>query len=139
MLANIIFHLLRFGIGVLFLYAGILKAWDPAGFLIDIQNYRILSYQFAVALALFLPWLEICCGVSIMIRRFQHGALFLLLILMLIFMGGLISAWVRDLDISCGCFGKTNHKVSFSYMILRDCGILAMIGIVASKEWKKVK
>ena len=35
---------LRLAMGGLFVYAGVLKAWDPAAFLQDIESFRLLPY-----------------------------------------------------------------------------------------------
>lgn len=131
---NFICKLLSVLVAGIFIYAGILKILDPSQFLIDIQNYHILPYQIAVVLALYLPWLEILCGISIFIHQFNRGALVILFGLMIIFMVALTSAWLRGIDISCGCFGKAVHKTSFLHVILRDAGILIVIGILIFKN-----
>ena len=72
-------------IGAVFIYAGVLKAWDPVTFATDIENYRILPYSLSVRLAFYLPWLEIFCGVALIVNRFRTGAVAILTVLMVIF------------------------------------------------------
>jgi methylamine utilization protein MauE len=45
-----------------FVYAGSIKAIDPARFLTTIQNYHPVPPPAAAAVAFYLPWLEVCCG-----------------------------------------------------------------------------
>ncbi len=42
---------------------------DPAGFANNIDNYKILPWTIGVGLAFYLPWLEIFCGVALIVRR----------------------------------------------------------------------
>src|SRR5438876_2033 len=51
---------------------------NPVGFARDIDNYKILPWPAAVALALYLPWLEILCGLALIVRRLYRGAILLL-------------------------------------------------------------
>ncbi len=92
-------------LAAVFVYAGVAKALDPAGFAGSINGYRLLPYPACAALALYLPWLEIACGLGVLWPRTRLGALSLLFFLCLIFGGAIASAWMRDLDIGCGCFG----------------------------------
>jgi putative oxidoreductase len=95
----------RLSVGAIFVVAGALKARDPAAFAVAVDHYRLLPYPAAVAVALYLPWLEIVCGAGVLWRRARLGALNLLLGLCVVFSGALASAWWRHLDIACGCFG----------------------------------
>lgn len=89
-----------------FLVAGTLKAWDPAAFADDLRNYRLFPWPAAVALALYLPWLEISVGIAVLHPRTRRAALWLALALCIGFLATLLQAWARGLDISCGCLGK---------------------------------
>lgn len=97
--------LLELLLGCVFVYAGILKAWDPAAFANDVSNYRILGPVLSAMGAVYLPWLEILAGGALLARRARIAALWLLLLLGLCFCAGLASALLRGLDIACGCFG----------------------------------
>jgi uncharacterized membrane protein YphA (DoxX/SURF4 family) len=102
---TVIALLVRLVLGAIFIYAGTIKALDPAAFASAVDAYRLLPYPAVVALALYLPWVEIACGLGLLRPRIQLGALSLLFVLSLVFTVAIASAWIRDLDISCGCFG----------------------------------
>lgn len=131
--------LLRVAVGGLFAYAGAIKLADPAAFAVDIRHYRILPHLPATALALYLPWLEILAGVGVVSGKRSRGALLVLGSLMIVFMGALISAWVRGLDISCGCFGTANGTANYPIDLLRDAAILAVIGWLFCAELSRGK
>jgi uncharacterized membrane protein YphA (DoxX/SURF4 family) len=125
---------LRWAIGALFVYAGVMKLGDPAAFAVDIRHYRILPHPGAVALALYLPWLEVVTGACMAAGKWSRGALIILGALMVLFTGALLSAWVRGLDISCGCFGTANATAGYPIHLFRDVVILGAIGWLFSAE-----
>src|SRR5438477_8904903 len=81
----IVWRILDFVVGALFIYAGVVKVLDPIGFAIDIDNYKILPWSVGVRLAFYLPWLEILCGIALVTRRLYAGALSILTGLMVLF------------------------------------------------------
>ena len=129
--------LLRLFIGGLFVYVGILKALDPRQFLTDIQNYQLLPYTPALMLAFYLPYLEIVCGISLFIKKNDTGALVLLLACMGVFILALCSAWVRGLDISCGCFSAKKETAQFAWWVTRDLLIAGLIAAAIIFKWER--
>lgn len=121
-------ELARLILGGVFVYAGMVKALDPFHFSVDIQNYRLVPVFAASLLALYLPWLEIVCGGALIFKKWQPGALVVLLILMGIFIVALGQAWTRGLDVTCGCFGHPEAGRSYLEWILRDLGIGIALG-----------
>ncbi len=109
---------LRLALAAVFFVAGALKAFDPAQFAIDVHNYQMLPRPLSVAVAFYLPWLEIVIGLALLARgKWERPALLLALGLLLIFGGALAAAWARGLDISCGCFGgpgRANYPLSLA-------------------------
>ena len=114
-------------LGSVFIYAGLLKALDPVRFGLDIDNYKILPWFMSVRLAFYLPWLEIFCGLAIILRRLYLGGLSILSVLLGIFLFATIAAKVRGLDITCGCFGHASQNWSFSTHLALDLVILAAL------------
>jgi putative oxidoreductase len=100
--------MLRLLVGGVFLVAGVLKVFDPAHFAADIDHFRLLPYFAVAPLALYLPWLEIICGLAVFVSASRRSALLLLLALTVVFIAAITSAWMRGLDIRCGCFGAAS-------------------------------
>jgi len=114
-------------IGGTFIYAGLIKAMDPVGFANDIDNYKILPWPLAVRLAFYLPWLEMLCGLALILRFFYRGGLFILTGLTFVFIAASVVAKVRGLDITCGCFGHASKNWNFSGHLALDLAILAAL------------
>ena len=114
-------------IGGAFIYAGALKAWDPVKFSNDISNFRLLPWSVGVRLAFYLPWLEILCGVALIIGWMRSGALAILTALMVVFIGATISAEARGIDLDCGCFGAATSGLTFAWHMVIDFALLAAL------------
>ena len=96
----------RFILGAVFIYAGVQKIFVPAEFSQSIQNYMILPAALTNLVAIFLPWLEICCGILLLAGIFIRASAILLTLMNLVFVIAILSALIRGLDINCGCFGS---------------------------------
>jgi hypothetical protein len=119
-------------IGGLFIYAGVVKVIDPAEFARDIDNYKMLPWQVSVAFGLYLPWVEILCGLALIGRVLYRGGVFILTALMALFIVITIVAKARGLDISCGCFGHASKYLTFTWHLALD--FLLLGGLVVL--WK---
>lgn len=122
------FLILRIILGGAFIWAGAIKAWDPAAFAQSVEGYRLLPHAATVAVALYLPWLEILCGATLIIGRLRSGSILILSVLLLIFLAALISAWCRGLDINCGCFTISLEPSGYLWPVMRD--LLLLVGLV---------
>jgi len=79
-------------VGGVFIYAGAIKVLDPVQFANDIDNYKILPWTIGVGLAFYLPWLEIFCGLALILHRLYLGGLSILTALIAVFLGATIAA-----------------------------------------------
>jgi len=116
-----------FLVGGIFIYAGVIKAIDPLRFAIDMDNYKMLPWAIGVRLAFYLPWLEMLCGLALILRFFYRGGLFILSALTSIFIAASIITKVRGLDITCGCFGHASKNWSFTPHLALDFVILVSL------------
>jgi putative oxidoreductase len=121
---SILWRVVAILIGGLFVYAGVVKALDPVAFARDIGNYQMLPWQIGVWLGLYLPWLEIFCGLALVTRILHRGGVFILTGLMSLFIVATIIARARGLDISCGCFGHASKSLSFAWHLVLDFFLL---------------
>src|SRR5438445_9489256 len=120
-------------VGGIFVYAGVIKALDPVQFANDIDNYKTLPWFVSVRLAVYLPWLEIFCGLALIFRFLYRGGLLILTALILVFMGATIAAKARGLDITCGCFGHASKNWNFSTHLILDLLILLAAVVLLSR------
>ena len=114
-------------VGAVFIYAGVLKAWNPFSFADDIEHFRILSWPLGIRLAFYLPWLEILCGLGLIVGWLRSGATAILTGLMVVFIGATIAAKARGLNLDCGCFGSVGKGLSFTSHLLIDFALLASL------------
>ena len=127
--------LARILLAAAFLYAGGIKVLEPSEFALAIDNYRLLPYPAAAALALYLPWLEIACALGLFWPRFHLGALAVLVGLCLVFGVAIASAVIRDLDIGCGCFGSDGGgRAALLFSLLRSAALALLGGWLLGRE-----
>src|SRR5436190_825445 len=125
--SNILWRIVDFILAGIFIYAGALKAFDPVQFASDIDNYKILPWPVSVALAFYLPWLEIFCAFGLVFRFLYRGALSILSASIVVFTLATIAAKVRGLDITCGCFGHASQHWSFPAHLATNLAILVAL------------
>jgi putative oxidoreductase len=117
-------------LGLLFVVAGALKAWDPAEFAREIARYQLVPWSVAVIGAVYLPWLEMLAGTLLLFRRFERGALLIITFLLIVFSAVLFSAMVRGLNIDCGCFGRAFASTGTQWPLIRNLVLLACVVFV---------
>ncbi len=127
-LAFIIYHLCRLGLAGVFIYAGFIKADDPVAFASQVANYQLLPYAWNYLVAASLPYLELLCGVLLLINQRVRSAVLVLFGMNLVFMVALTSLIVRGLDIDCGCFNPNAATKTSPWMaLLRDVGFMLLM------------
>lgn len=126
-----IFLALRWIVAVIFIYAGLVKIMNPAAFAEQVDNYRFLPYFLVTLVAAILPWLELGCGLLLILGRWLPGATLVLVALNLIFLVAVIAAMAQGLDISCGCFsvGDEGTRVGIKKLIENIALLLVTIVI----------
>ena len=124
---RVLSRILDFVLAGIFIYAGALKAYDPVQFASDIDNYKLLPWPVSVALAFYLPWLEIFCALGLVFRFLYRGALSILTASIVVFTLATIAAKVRGLDITCGCFGHASQHWSFPAHLATNLAILVAL------------
>ena len=128
---------LRLLIAALFLFAAITKLFDPGAFAQQIANYQLTPWPAAAVLSVFLPALELCVGICLLLGRWESGALVWLAVLLIIFSGALLSAIVRGLSIDCGCFGRSVENTGTLWPLVRNLGLLAVTGFLWFSRGRK--
>lgn len=123
----------RWFLAAVFLWAAVPKILDPIGFARDIENYQLLVGPFEALvnpIAVLLPWAEAFVGLALLSGFAADGAILLVVIQLVMFIGALFQAWLRDLDIDCGCFGKGSGGRSVAKALVEDWVFLAVAGWV---------
>jgi hypothetical protein len=114
----------RLLLSAVFFTAAWVKLRDPTGTLIAVYQYQILSWENSEWLALALPWFEGVTAAGLWFRRTRLGAHVLLCGMLAMFLVALAAAFVRRLDISCGCFGSLEANKNAGIRLAQDVVLL---------------
>jgi len=130
----------RLLLGVVFIYAAILKMGSPQDFADSIAAYHILPFSVINLLALGLPLFELICGLLVLTGFFLRIGIIGILAMLAIFMAALAIALARGLSINCGCFGAHSWLDSNPWAALARDGILLGFAVfVYERSLRKVQ
>jgi uncharacterized membrane protein YphA (DoxX/SURF4 family) len=119
----------RLILGVVFIYASLEKIQNPAGFAQAIYNYRMVPEALINIMAIVLPWLELICGILIIVGVFVRGSALLIGAMLAVFIVALSSAILRGLDISCGCFTLEGGRGIAGKTLVEDILLMICVAI----------
>lgn len=122
-------------LGGFFLYACYHKIMDPPDFAKSVNNYKLLPSEYVNAVAIFLPWLELFCGLALVTGVARTGAALISGVLLAAFIGALSYNLYIGHPTICGCTMtyeealKLTDEERFAEMklvILRDVGLFLL-------------
>lgn len=122
----------------LFLWAAVSKIIDPRAFMDAIQSYHLLAWMPAAVVAVWLPWFELVLAAALWTRSHSRVAAGMLALLCAAFLLALVQAWVRGIDITCGCFGSASVVSGGKYALYlaRDAALVALAATLWRLEAK---
>jgi uncharacterized membrane protein YphA (DoxX/SURF4 family) len=136
---ELVLRTFQVGIGAIFIFASYDKILNPGEFAKAISNYQILPLAILHLTAIILPWLELVCGVALIINRYPRAANLLVGLMTIVFTTAIISAMVRGLDINCGCFSVVNDESNLGAgKILQNIGII-LISLILELRFRGSK
>ncbi len=115
-------------LGYIFIYAGMVKIIDPAGFAESILNYRLTPIFLVNIFAIVIPWIEVLVGVFLIFGISSKESSFIIGSLLIIFNIMIFISVIRGLDIECGCFG-TNDSQTVGIQKLLENFVLLLLSI----------
>jgi uncharacterized membrane protein YphA (DoxX/SURF4 family) len=136
---NTLTIVLRIAFGAVFILAAVGKIADPGSFADTIYNYQVLPESLVNITAVFLPWLEVLCGLALIAGFYTRGASFLLTGLTIVFMVALTYNISRGLNVDCGCFSVLDKgSSSMQDALIRDVFLLAAGAFVFWRSMKTI-
>jgi uncharacterized membrane protein YphA (DoxX/SURF4 family) len=124
---TILILLIRVTLGGLFVISSLDKLADPGAFTVSILNYKVVGHLLATMTATILPSLELLCGLSLILGLYPRTSALVITILLVGFTILIISALLRGLDISCGCFTQDPNASKIGYIkILENTGMIIL-------------
>jgi len=129
---------LRLFFGAILIYAGAVKSGGSQEFAFVIENYRILNLTLSAWVAVWLPCLELITGLLLVLGFWPKAASFVNATIMVIFFLMVLQAYLRNLDIVCGCFSSTSGTVDFLKLLengmLLTASLVLMFLIISGKK-----
>ena len=118
----------------IFVVAALPKIADPPSFAHMIYNYKIIPWALINPMALVMPWIELLCGLALILGIWKGTARTIIAALLLTFIMAIGINLARGNAIDCGCFdvsaaNKTvdERLADMRLVILRDVGMLLMV------------
>ena len=100
----------RLAVAGLFLFAAYQKLFEsadaPQKFALAINSFKILPEHLVHLATGAIPWIEVICGVLLILGLWTRAAAAVLGIMLVAFTIGVASVLLRDMSVTCGCFGK---------------------------------
>ena len=124
----------QLALGIFFVVAALPKIVDPPSFAHMIYNYRILPGALINALALTMPWIELLCGLALILGIWKDGARAIIAAMLVVFIVAIAINLGRGNAIDCGCFDPNPRPKSreerlddMMFVVFRDIGMLLMV------------
>ena len=124
----------QLALGLIFIVAALPKIADPPSFAHMIYNYRLLPAGLINISSLLMPWVELVCGMALIVGVWRRAALSIIGLMLVVFIIAISINLARGNAIDCGCFNVSlaNRTVEqrlgdMRLDILRDLGMLLMV------------
>ncbi len=137
-------------LGALFLWAAYNKLKNPALFAPSVRAFDIVPGFLPESASHFLvrftvgavPWVEVVCGVCLVLGLWSRAAAAALGALLVVFILLIVQALLRGLDVDCGCFGDLSpfcpKKVGACHIWQDVLMLAAAMFIALTPRWRPV-
>ncbi|HET9169336.1 MAG TPA: MauE/DoxX family redox-associated membrane protein [Actinospica sp.] len=116
--------LARLLLGGMWLFYSVPKLAQPTQNIADVRNFQILPSGLVTPFAYAQPYVELAFGLLLVIGLGTRLVALLSAILLLVYIGGIISLGARGISISCGCGGGGGQvaegQTRYTLDVLRD-------------------
>jgi putative oxidoreductase len=124
----------QIALGVIFIVAALPKIVDPPSFAQMIYNYKLVPRPLIAPLAIFLPWLELLCGMALVLGIWRRTATMFIGAMLVVFIAAIGVNLAKGNAVNCGCFdvsaaARTKPELldEMRWVIARDVGMLLMV------------
>ncbi len=134
-----IYRLLRWLLGVVFIYSGATKLLAPQIFAVLIEAYGIVPERLLMPISVILPILEVIAGIGLLLDI--RGSLAVITLLLLLFAAVLGYGIGMGLDVDCGCFGTEDPEFEAFHglrpALYRDMAMLTAVAFLYG--WRRCR
>lgn len=125
----------RIVLAAVFGWAGLAKSSDLALSRLAVRSYQLLPDGLSDVIGNVLPFVELALAALLLIGLGTRVAAALAGALLVAFIVGVSSLWIRGIDAACGCFGTSllsdGTAESYPLILARDAGLLVVAALVA--------
>jgi putative oxidoreductase len=109
---------LRLTLGLLFLIAGLLKAWDRRAFQVAVTSFRILPSRFTASVAALIVTIELVASLLLLAGIYEWLAAFMLGALLAAFTIAIAVNLHRGrIHLDCRCFGQPTISIGWAHVV----------------------
>lgn len=120
------------------LFSGYHKILYPADFALAVYRFHLLPDVAVSMVSLYVQWLEMGCAVCLLfIPKFRVAALWIALVLLILFTGGIVINLVQGSAFSCGCFSNSPVAKPMDWLSVARNGALIILGGLALFGFKR--
>ena len=116
--------LARLLLGAMWLFYSLPKLTQPTQNIADVRNFQILPSGLVTPFAYGQPYVELAFGLLLIIGLGTRLVALLSVLMLLVYIGGIISLGARGIHISCGCGGGGGQvaegQTRYTLDVLRD-------------------
>lgn len=114
--------ILRWMLGLVFIYASYHKIADPAAFAKIIYGYGLFPEKTINLIAIIVPFAELIAGLALIGGIYVRSAALIIEGMLLAFIVVISVNLIRGHEFDCGCFsfGETEHASSAMQLLIRD-------------------
>jgi uncharacterized membrane protein YphA (DoxX/SURF4 family) len=117
--------LARLILGGVFIWAAVNKIPEAGSLAETMTRFELLPEPLILPFAYFLPWLELVCGLGLVLGIYVRGASWWAAILLVVFIIALGANLSRGLEVDCGCFGDNPAGTGGNWgVLIRDIVLL---------------
>lgn len=116
--------------GGVWLVAGAIKLPDPYESVQAVRAYEVLPEAITPTVGHLLPIVEVVIGACLVLGVLTRINAAASAALFAVFIAGIVSVWVRGIEIDCGCFGgggaEEGASSRYPWEIARDAGLMLL-------------
>jgi len=125
---------LRFVLAFVFLTAAVPKLLAPGEFRRAVANYALLPARLIAPVSTWLPWLELLCGLALLLGVAVLPVAILAGFLLLVFAVAVGANLMRGRQIDCGCFSSVAPRQIGWGLVAGDLALAGMAVAVAVRN-----
>ena len=128
-------RLCQVALGLLFLASALAKIGDTGALATQVHHFRLVPLWSENLLGMTLPWIELLCGLALVLGVRARAGAWVVLASLLVFTVAIGTAMARGLDFECGCFGTADGTRVGWMKLAENVGmiVLAAVGSLRSR------